>query len=467
MKITVSIFLFLISFYQLYSQPVYSASDYADIDSIYVLSSVLAEDLAGNDFEGTGAGYSWDFSNLGIASQDNTSFINPDNSGYFESFIINCLAGGGGWLCYQQWEDLSNIAQPSDDTLSLGTLSFTNMVNFYTKENALTQTMIGMTFSNDGINLPLPIEFENPDTIFKFPINYLDEYDTYSSYSMSFEASGYAVEYMNHKYRSTTVEGYGDINTPFSEFNNAIKIKTTIHKVDTVIYNGTTVPLVQLDKIIYLWLHPEYGYPVFQAEGNIIGGNTYMFTKATFMDTLRCLEPSANFISIPQTAYLDSTGQAEIFFFNFSNNADAYIWNFGDNQTSSENSPSHIYTEEGTYEIKLTACNSVCDPLVCDSMNMLVEIIDTSSVSTPEISKQMINLHPNPAYNKVQIEFNQPVQTPITIELYTIQGVCIKKISVSDINNETLVDLSNLPRGIYFIKTNLGNDNTMCKVIKL
>ncbi len=49
-------------------------------------------------------------------------------------------------------------------------------------------------------------------------------------------------------------------------------------------------------------------------------------------------------------------------FTNTSKNATTYLWNFGDNSaTSTEESPTHIYTKSGTYNVILKATNSVGD----------------------------------------------------------------------------------------------------------
>jgi len=44
----------------------------------------------------------------------------------------------------------------------------------------------------------------------------------------------------------------------------------------------------------------------------------------------------------------------EVIFTNESSNADEYLWDFGDNTTSTLNSPVHTYTLPGNYSVKLT-----------------------------------------------------------------------------------------------------------------
>lgn len=46
-----------------------------------------------------------------------------------------------------------------------------------------------------------------------------------------------------------------------------------------------------------------------------------------------------------------------VYFLNLSSNSTSYFWDFGDDNTSTENSPIHYYTEEGAYSITLIANN--------------------------------------------------------------------------------------------------------------
>jgi len=48
-----------------------------------------------------------------------------------------------------------------------------------------------------------------------------------------------------------------------------------------------------------------------------------------------------------------------VVFTNTTSDADSYLWDFGDGETSTEVSPTHIYSEEGTYNGSLSAVNMI------------------------------------------------------------------------------------------------------------
>tara|TARA_B100001750_G_scaffold226382_1_gene219094 strand:+ start:187 stop:1011 length:825 start_codon:yes stop_codon:yes gene_type:complete len=73
-------------------------------------------------------------------------------------------------------------------------------------------------------------------------------------------------------------------------------------------------------------------------------------------------------------------------FTNASLNADSYSWDFGDDESSTEMSPSHTYAADGTYHVTLTATNSggsdvATDTLVLTSELTLADLNDTWKVA--------------------------------------------------------------------------------------
>ena len=70
---------------------------------------------------------------------------------------------------------------------------------------------------------------------------------------------------------------------------------------------------------------------------------------------------------------IDEDDYLTVIFMNFSQNAETYSWNFGDGNTSTEESPVHTYEGPGTYEVVLTATNS---DGVSRSFSEVIEIQD-------------------------------------------------------------------------------------------
>ncbi len=84
----------------------------------------------------------------------------------------------------------------------------------------------------------------------------------------------------------------------------------------------------------------------------------------------------------PIASFQYAVGEAdflEVTFTNYSTNATSYSWNFGDGETSTVENPTHTYAEVGTYEIVLTAKNSVDASATFSSS---IELSDPNSALT-------------------------------------------------------------------------------------
>lgn len=65
-----------------------------------------------------------------------------------------------------------------------------------------------------------------------------------------------------------------------------------------------------------------------------------------------------NFITVeegPSASFDFEIDEFTVDFTNESTNADTYLWNFGDGETSTQTNPLHVYDEDGTYTVTLTA----------------------------------------------------------------------------------------------------------------
>ena len=79
--------------------------------------------------------------------------------------------------------------------------------------------------------------------------------------------------------------------------------------------------------------------------------------------------PTARF-----TYTVDENNGLLVNFTNASLNADSYSWDFGDQETSTDMSPSHTYAADGTYNVSLTATNSGGSDMASESLELASEL---------------------------------------------------------------------------------------------
>jgi hypothetical protein len=128
---------------------------------------------------------------------------------------------------------------------------------------------------------------------------------------------------------------------------------------------------------------------------------------------------------------------------NLSLNADQYLWDFGDGNTSNEANPIHYYTENDTYTVTLYAWND------CSA--------DTLSINIGEVTNtrdlyggQEITLFPNPGSGQVYISL--PVEKKGVARLYSLEGTLLFEKSLSSGTRHQLSGLETFGHSIFILQ---------------
>lgn len=164
-------------------------------------------------------------------------------------------------------------------------------------------------------------------------------------------------------------------------------------------------------------------------------------------DNNNCTNTDEITISVNPLAVSDFTfteNNLEISFTNNSLNASAYLWNFGDSNTSTDVNPVYTYSSSGEYIVSLTAINNECGDSVS---NKSVTAITTSIEDT--YLKNNIAIYPNPSDGFININLGNINQVGLELEIRNFAGqrVFFKKIEPNQ--SAEIIDLSNQPSGIY------------------
>jgi len=142
-------------------------------------------------------------------------------------------------------------------------------------------------------------------------------------------------------------------------------------------------------------------------------------------------------------------------FTNLSENADTYLWNFGDGTESSESDPIHIYSEDGDYNISLWIENQCAE----DSYSTQVNI---TTIGLAENKAKDLKLYPNPSNGKINISGLNT--NPYDVRLIDLTGRVLIQKSFEGQSINTL-DLSRFNEGAYHIIITQGEQSLKQKLI--
>ena len=145
----------------------------------------------------------------------------------------------------------------------------------------------------------------------------------------------------------------------------------------------------------------------------------------------------------PTASFDFDTNMNHVQFTNTSQHGTTYSWDFGDGQSSTEESPYHTYSVDGAYIVSLEVSND------CGTETFIDTVIIITLDNIADLYENSFFIYPNPAKTFVQISSDKFIIT--NIKLMDISG---KEINIYNkiANNIANIDVSELQNGIYFVK---------------
>lgn len=156
----------------------------------------------------------------------------------------------------------------------------------------------------------------------------------------------------------------------------------------------------------------------------------------------------------PLANYGFTITQNTVVFNNVSTNADSYFWDFGDGQTSTEKSPTHVYAAKGMYTVKMLADNNACEP------SERTVTVNIQTVGTEDLEQAgSVRLSPNPTAGDFVLEMNLAAAEAVSIDVFDARGRLLRQFSRSGaagLNRFSFENLA-LPSGVYQLKVLAGD----------
>ncbi len=160
---------------------------------------------------------------------------------------------------------------------------------------------------------------------------------------------------------------------------------------------------------------------------------------------------------VPPAQYIITVDDLTVSVENTSRYATSYLWDFGDNTTSTEKDPeSHTYAEDGVYDVTLTTQNYCCS----DTYTTQVMVGNATSVN--DVIEKPYQFFPNPVKDVAQLTFVEG--RAFEVQLFDAAGRLLQQQKG---NGQLELDLQNLTEGIYFLDVISAGETYRERVLKL
>ncbi|HEY8934987.1 MAG TPA: S8 family serine peptidase, partial [Cyclobacteriaceae bacterium] len=227
---------------------------------------------------------------------------------------------------------------------------------------------------------------------------------------------------------------------------------TIIASGSSTFCEGQSIQLSVAEADAYLWSTGEKTQSI---QVSTKGDFSVTVTDAT----LGCESTSETFstlVNVNPVASFTLSGNAEtgsaIVFSNASSGAASWLWNFGDGQTSTDENPSHTFSDNGSFTVLLTATSDLgCQATATKDLSVITGLEQW-------LSNQDLHVYPNPAREKVKVEVTLTEAGVPEVSLMNAQGKPLFKKQYSLTQNlfSEEISISNLSQGLYIVKVTIG-----------
>ncbi|MBL7795753.1 MAG: S8 family serine peptidase [Saprospiraceae bacterium] len=232
----------------------------------------------------------------------------------------------------------------------------------------------------------------------------------------------------------------------------------TLCRLDTILFSSASVG----SNTTYNWTFGASAQPATAAG---IGPHAVRYLtggdKSVRLIVSNALGSDTAFYTVPvlglaSANFTWTTNSATVTFANTSTNAQAYLWDFGDGNTSTAPNPVHSYAAPGNYTVTLTATNSCSTMSSTRTQNVNLTFVGTE---VPD-GISMARVQPNPTSGDFSVELSATSALPLQVRLYDARGKLIKTVQTALQSGTMRIPFEglDLPAGMYqvHIQTSMG-----------
>ncbi len=400
----------------------------------------------------TGENITWDLAADPDLNTHINQFVQPAQAINQFTFLTICaLSGFSAPECFTLWNNTQQALLLAD-SLTLIQFSLNDIQRFQRKtNNFLLENFFGFTVDlGGGTPTAAVIVYNRPDTILHFPVMYGRDWTSHVFFNIDLTAVGQDLNYSSKQIRTTSIDSWGTIYTPYDTFSHVIRLRSDIARTDTLRFDTLAIPLT-FTQVEYMWFDTSYQLPVMTANGILGDQDTIIINAFEYIYNSDCPSPSWTVEAGSDVFYLGPDGTVTIDFTIENSNANTYVWDFGDGTLAeTEGDVSHTYNAPGQYAIAIIGCMTHCLPLNSCSFQIIdFEIVDTTTSISPVAGSDLgVALFPNPAKDLVHIY----IPSGMGEQAYVVYDLTGRKVAFGQlVTGHSMMPFSELHQGTYIL----------------
>lgn len=234
-----------------------------------------------------------------------------------------------------------------------------------------------------------------------------------------------------------------------------VELNITVPEAGTYHFGGNNVDLYRNDG--------GANYPYTLANVMTITGSSastnptgyYYYFYDLELREIPCISAPVNVTVTPVTADFSFTeNNGTLTFTDLSTNATSWSWDFGDGNTSTDQNPTHFYSQNGSYTVTLEV-----DGLSACTAQYSVNPLGVDDLSSEQLQMSLI---PNPTRSNTTIQFSSGLNEDAMLSVYSSDGRLLNESTLQKGTQSAVLSVNELSQGLYWIVLN-GNEGTQLR----
>lgn len=169
-------------------------------------------------------------------------------------------------------------------------------------------------------------------------------------------------------------------------------------------------------------------------------------------------DPSIVNANVVEADFTYAANLGQVTFTDGSTGATSWDWTFGDGNTSTSQSPSHTYTQSGTYVVQLSINGGAC--IFTDTLEVFVVGVEEDLQNPASVT-----LMPNPSAGTANLLLSQSAKRVISVQVISLDGRVLKETEIRKGGSQVALDVSDLPNAMYFVSLKTGTQSVVKKLV--